>query len=306
MGTQKKRIAVIMGGISAERDGSLRMGKSCAQALRSLGHDVLEIDAEPGSLAQELIDAKPDVVFNALMGRWGEDGAVQGLLEWLDLPYTHSGVVASAIGMDKSASRAVYLAHGLPIAEGRVITRQQLQAGHPIDPPYVLKPIAEGSSIGMEFVYTASMPVPEPPSEAGERILVEKLVPGLDLTVSVVRDKPFGVTQIQTRSGVWDYQSKYAEPHAQYVTPAPIPENIMLACENLALEAHKAIGCRFISRSDMRWDTSRGEMGLTLLETNTQPAIGFGGGSFDQQLSSRGISLAELCQWLVTDASLRR
>lgn len=307
MGKQQNRIAVIMGGISAERDGSLEMGRNCAAALRSLGREVVEIDAVPGSLAHELVDAKPDVVFNALMGRWGEDGAVQGLLEWLNLPYTHSGVIASAIGMDKAASRAVYHAQGLPVPEGQVIARENLRAGHPIDPPYVLKPVSEGSSIGIEFVHAAATSVPEPTAEMGDRFLVEKLVPGLDLTVTVLRDQPFAITQIETASGVWDYESKYAEVHPNYITAPHLPDAINLACETLALKAHKAIGCRFISRTDMRWDTTQGVSGLVLLETNTQPAIGFDSGTtIDKQLASRGISLAELCQGLVDDASLRR
>lgn len=307
MAEQSIRIAVIMGGISAERDGSLEMGRNCAQALRSLGHDVVEIDATPGSVAQDLIDAKPDFVFNSLMGRWGEDGVVQGLLEWLDLPYTHSGVTASAIGMDKRATRAVYQANGLPVAPGQVVSRAALPAGHPIDPPYVLKPVAEGSSIGIDFVWAASDPVPELPSEAGDEILVEKLVPRLDRTATVLDDRPFVVTQIETASGVWDYQSKYSEPHARYQSPAPIPERITEACLDLALKAHKALGCRCVSRTDMRWDASRDLNGFIVLETNTQPAVGYDSvTTIDQQLSSRGISLAEYCQRLVNDAALRR
>lgn len=301
-----KRVAVLIGGVSAEREGSLTMGRNCAAALREAGYDTVEIDAGY-DVAERLLEAKPDVTFNALMGRWGEDGAIQGLLEWMQIPYTHSGVLASAVGMDKARSRAVYRDAGLPVAEGRLLHRDELAAGHPMAPPYVLKPNAEGSSIGIHFVLDDETPPLTGGAELPEWFLVEKFAPGQDLTVSVVRDKGFCVSAIKTARGVWDYDSKYHIVEAEVITPAALPEDIRATCYELAEAAHRALGCRFISRSDLRWDETKGQAGFVVLETNTQPAIGFaGGGTFDRQLEHAGVSLAELCSWLVEDASLQR
>ena len=300
-----QRVAVLMGGVSAERQGSMKMGKSCAAALRESGLEVTEIDAG-FDVVEQLQVTQPDVVFNALMGRWGEDGAIQGLLEWMQIPYTHSGVLASAIGMDKARSRAVYQQWDLPVAEGRLMHRDALGSDHPMAPPYVLKPNSEGSSIGIHFVLYDTTPPPTGALDLPEWLLVEKYVPGQDLTVGVVRDKALLVTAIETAKGVWDYDSKYSIGEAQLITPAELPEAITAICLDLAEAAHRALGCRFISRTDFRWDKDKGRDGFVVLETNTQPAIGFGGGSFDSQLAHAGISLAELCGWLIEDASLRR
>ncbi len=281
------------------------MGKNCVSALEGAEYDVIGIDAGD-DVVEQLVAARADVAFNALMGRWGEDGAIQGLLEWLQIPYTHSGVNASAICMNKAASRAVYQANGLPVAKGHLIHRDRLIDGHPLDPPYVLKPNLEGSSIGIQFIWDKATPAPTPGPDMPEIVLVEELVPGVDLTVGVLRDRGFGVTQIETESGVWDYQSKYSQPHARYMTPAALPPDITARCLELGEAAHHALGCRFISRTDLRWDESKGLDGFTVIETNTQPAIGFEGGTFDSQLAAKNLTLSELCHLLVQDASLRR
>ena len=300
-----QRVAVLMGGISAERAGSLKMGRNCAAALREGGFDVVEIDAG-ADVVERLQEARPDVAFNALMGRWGEDGTIQGLLEWMQIPYTHSGVLASAVGMDKARSRAVYRQCGLPVAEGKLLHRDELGDGHPMAPPYVLKPNAEGSSIGIHYVLDESTPPLTQAADLPAWFLVEKFVPGQDLTIGVIHDKALCVTAIETVKGVWDYEAKYGSGKAQIVTPAALPEDITALCFELAEAAHRALGCRFISRTDLRWDAAKGREGFVVLETNTQPAIGFDGGTFDRQLEHAEITLAELCRWLVEDASLRR
>ena len=265
------RIAVLMGGRSAEREVSLVSGRECAAALRQEGFEVVEIDAGP-DLASALAAAKPDVAFNALHGRWGEDGCVQGMLEWLGIPYTHSGVLASALAMDKARAKQVFAAAGLPVARGMIACREHIRAAHPMEPPYVVKPNDEGSSVGVYIVPAAPTGRRRSPTTCPRRVLVEEYVAGRELTVAVIGDRALAVTDI-IADGWYDYDAKYAPGGSRHVVPAEIPAEIAEACLDFALRAHRAIGCRGLSRSDFRWDEARGLGGLYLLEINTQPGM---------------------------------
>jgi D-alanine-D-alanine ligase len=292
-----------MGGLSAEREVSLVSGRGCAHALREAGFEVVEVDAGR-DLASRLSVLNPDVCFNALHGRWGEDGCVQGLLEWLGLPYTHSGVLASALAMDKSRAKDAFRAAGLPVVESLIAPAAEAQARHLMAPPYVVKPNNEGSSVGVYIVAEgANAPAklgPEMPAE----VMVEAYVPGRELTVSVLGDRALGVTEILTE-GWYDYHAKYAAGGSRHVIPADIPADIAAACRDYALRAHRALGCRGLSRTDFRWDDKRGLAGLYLLEINTQPGMTPTSLS-PEQAAAEGISYADLCRWLVEDASCNR
>ena len=303
MSSRAFRVAVLKGGLSAERDVSLVSGRECAAALRRAGHEVVEIDAGHG-VAEALDSARPDIAFNALHGRWGEDGCMQGILEWLRLPYTHSGVLASALAMDKTRAKAVYAARGLPVAEGRLVPRSEIAAGHPIEPPYVVKPNNEGSSVGVAIVAERSNAPARIARDAPETLLVERFVPGRELTVTVMGDEPLAVTDIVT-AGWYDYEAKYTEGGSRHVVPAELPDEITRACLAYAREAHAALGCRGVSRTDFRWDESLGAEGLVLLETNTQPGM-TPLSLAPEQAAHRGITFDALCDWLVEDASCDR
>lgn len=296
------RVAVLMGGFSAEREVSLVTGKSCAKALREAGYEVIEVDAGP-DVAARLSEIKPDVVFNALHGRWGEDGCVQGLLEWLKIPYTHSGVMASAIAMDKTKTKEIYRAAGLPIAESRIVSRDEVSVGHVLPPPYVVKPNNEGSSVGVYIVHPGSN-APRLAETMPERVMVEAYAPGRELSISVMGDRALCVTDIIT-DGWYDYDAKYKPGGSRHQLPANIPAEIEAACLDYALRAHVALGCRGLSRTDIRWDESKGLAGLILLETNTQPGMTPTSLS-PEQAAHLGISFPELCAWIVEDASCNR
>lgn len=296
------RVAVIMGGLSAEREVSLSTGTACGRALREAGYEVVEVDAGP-DLAARLTDIKPDVVFNALHGRWGEDGCVQGMLEWLRLPYTHSGVLASSLAMDKQRTKQVYRAAGLPVAESVIVPRDAVEAGHVLPPPYVVKPNAEGSSVGVYLVHPGSN-TPRLSAEMPAMVMVEAYAPGRELTVSVMGDRALCVTDIITE-GWYDYDAKYKPGGSRHVVPAQIPAEIEAACLDYALRAHQALGCRGLSRTDIRWDESKGLDGLILLETNTQPGMTATSLS-PEQAAHVGFSFPELCRWIVEDASCNR
>jgi len=303
MSSRASRVAVLKGGLSAEREVSLVSGRECAGALRRAGYQVSEIDAGR-DLAARLDAVAPDVAFNALHGRWGEDGCVQGLLEWRGLPYTHSGVLASALAMDKARARAVYAAHGLPVAEGRLCARAEIVAGHPMDPPYVVKPNNEGSSVGVHVVAEGANRPPALGPDDPETLLVERFVPGRELTVSVMGERALAVTDIVTE-GWYDYGAKYRAGGSRHVVPAEIPGGVAEACLTHALAAHRALGCRGLSRTDFRWDEGLGIDGLILLETNTQP--GMTPTSLAPEQAARcGIGFEALCVWLVEDASCDR
>ncbi len=292
-----------MGGPSAEREVSLVSGRECADALREAGFEVVEVDAGP-DLAARLQSLAPDVCFNALHGRWGEDGCVQGLLEWLRIPYTHSGVLASALAMDKTRAKAAYAVAGLPVVASVIAATDDVRARHVMEPPYVVKPNAEGSSVG---VYIVSRNANGPPVLAPEmpaKVMVEAYVAGRELTVSVLGDRALGVTEILT-DGWYDYHAKYAPGGSRHVIPAEVPAEIADACRDFALRAHIALGCRGLSRTDFRWDDAQGLAGLILLETNTQPGMTPTSLS-PEQARAEGISFPDLCRWIVEDASCDR
>ncbi|QDL90501.1 D-alanine--D-alanine ligase [Paroceanicella profunda] len=297
------RIAVLLGGPSGEREVSLVTGRECAAALRSEGYEVVEIDAGD-SLAEDLRATAPDVVFNALHGRWGEDGCVQGLLEWLRIPYTHSGVLASALAMDKLRSKEAYAAAGLPVAEAMLVDAADIRRSHPMPPPYVVKPYNEGSSLGIYFVTEgANAPAALDGAMPG-RLMVERYVPGRDLTVAVLDGKALAVTDIITE-GWYDYSAKYTVGGSRHVLPADLPKEITRACLDYAERAHAALGCRGVSRTDFRWDESRGLDGLVLLETNTQPGM-TPTSLAPEQAAYTGMSFGAFTRWLVEDASCSR
>lgn len=297
------RIAVLKGGRSAEREVSLVTGAECAAALRTEGYEVVEIDAG-ADLAQVLVREKPDVAFNALHGRWGEDGCVQGILEWLEIPYTHSGVLASALAMDKTRAKQVLAAAGLPVVHGRLAPRAEASARHPLPPPYVVKPNNEGSSVGVYIVAAGANAPAQISDDMPEVVLVEEYVAGRELTVTVMGERALAVTDIIT-DGWYDYHAKYAPGGSRHVVPAAIPDEIEAACLDRALRAHVALGCRGVSRADFRWDESRGLDGLFLLEVNTQPGM-TPTSLAPEQAAHCGYSFGALVRWMVEDASCSR
>ncbi len=297
------RVAVLKGGMSAEREVSLSSGLECAKALREAGYtDVIEVDAGR-DLVSRLVEIRPDVVFNALHGRWGEDGCVQGILEWLGLPYTHSGVLASALAMDKSRAKEAYRAAGLPVVEGVIATREEVEQDHVLTPPYVVKPNNEGSSVGVYIVHPGSN-APRLAETMPAQVLVETYAPGHELSIAVMGDRALAVTDIIT-DGWYDYDAKYKPGGSRHQLPANMPDEVTAACLDYALRAHRALGCRGLSRTDMRWDDSRGVDGIVLLETNTQPGM-TPTSLAPEQAAHHGISFAQLCDWLVRDASCNR
>ncbi|MCB1406118.1 MAG: D-alanine--D-alanine ligase [Rhodobacteraceae bacterium] len=296
-------VAVLMGGTSAEREVSLSSGRECAAALREAGFNVVEVDAGR-DLAQRLAALRPDVAFNALHGPLGEDGCVQGMLEWLGIPYTHSGVLSSALAMDKQRTKDSYRAAGLPIVESRLACKAEVRARHVLPPPYVVKPYNEGSSVGVWIVGEDNNGPPQLDAAMPEVVMVEAFAPGRELTVSVLGDRALTVTDIIT-DGWYDYDAKYKPGGSRHVVPAELPEPIFAACLDFALRAHQVLGCRGLSRTDFRWDEARGLDGLVLLETNTQPGMTPTSLS-PEQAALCGIPFPELCAWLVEDASCQR
>jgi D-alanine-D-alanine ligase len=292
-----------MGGRSAEREVSLSSGAECAAALRYEGYDVVEIDAGP-DLAPALSREKPDVAFNALHGRWGEDGCVQGLLEWLAIPYTHSGVLASALAMDKTRAKQVLAAAGLPVAHGLLAPRAEVRAGHPLPPPYVVKPNDEGSSVGVYLVLEGANGPAQVSDDMPDVLLVEEYVAGRELTTTVMGDRALAVTDIYA-DGRYDSHAKSAPGGSRHVVPAAIPGEIEAACLDHALRAHRALGCRGVSRTDFRWDEARGLDGLIVLELNTQPCM-TPTSLAPEQAAHCGISFGGLVRWMVEDASCCR
>ena len=295
------KVAVLLGGASAEREVSLSTGRECAAALRDEGYEVVEVDAGP-DLPSRLTEIAPDVAFNALHGRWGEDGCVQGILEWLRIPYTHSGVLASALAMDKQRSKAAYEAAGLPVVPSLIRSRAQVMAGHVMDPPYVVKPNNEGSSVGIYFVHEAANGPPVLDDSAPDQLMVEAYVPGRELTATVMGDRALTVTDIVT-DGWYDYDAKYKPGGSRHVVPADLPQEITDLCFDYARRAHVALGCKGISRTDFRWDEEQGEDGLFILETNTQPGM-TPLSLVPEQARFAGIEYGELCE-LIVAAALR-
>jgi len=304
-----KHVAVLMGGVSAEREVSLVSGKACAKALGEAGYQVTEIDVgrDVGALVAALTPA-PDAVFNALHGRWGEDGCVQGLLELMHIPYTHSGVKASAMAMDKVTAKRVVAAAGVASPQGLVVRRDELRDHEPIARPYVIKPINEGSSVGVRIVREGDNrpAVDDAPWGFGEEVLIEPFIPGRELAVSVMGDRALAVTDIQAKSGFYDYEAKYTDGRAVHVIPAEIGPRATQAALDAALAAHQALGCRGVSRSDFRYDDTQvknGGMGeLYWLEVNTQPGM-TPLSLVPEQAAHLGISFPEICAWMVENAA---
>ena len=299
-----------MGGWSAEREVSLVSGRDCAAALRDEGFQVTEIDVTP-DLARVLGDVKPDVVFNALHGRWGEDGCVQGLLEILKIPYTHSGVLASALAMHKERAKAVFRAFDVPVASSIVVPRKAASEAHQMKPPYVVKPVSEGSSVGIFIIREGDN---RPPGALGsddwalgDEVMVEEFVPGRELTVAVMGGKALAVTEITTKGhAFYDYDSKYAEGGSEHTIPAPIPEAVAEEAMRYAEAAHAAMGCRGVSRTDFRYDdTQPGKHRLIALEINTQPGM-TPTSLVPEQAAYKGMSYGQLVAWMVEDASCDR
>ena len=297
------KVAVLMGGPSAEREVSLSSGRECAAALKGEGYEVVELDAGPDLYAR-LSEIKPDVVFNALHGRWGEDGCVQGMLEWLRIPYTSSGVLASALAMDKQRSKRAYENAGLPVAQSVIAAREDVEADHVMAPPYVVKPNNEGSSVGIYIVHESANGPPVLNEDMPAKVMVEQYVPGRELTVTVLGDRPVTVTEIFT-DGWYDYEAKYAPGGSSHQVPADIPQDIFDLCMDYALRAHQVLGCRGVSRTDFRWDEPKGTAGLYLLETNTQPGM-TPTSLVPEQAGEAGMTFGQLCAWMVGDASCDR
>src|SRR3954451_23131453 len=303
-----KHVAVLMGGWSAEREVSLRSGKACADALERLGTYRISRIVVTRDIASVLKEMKPDCALNVLPGRPGEDGTLQGLLEVMAIPYTHSGVMASAVAMQKDVAKTVLKAAGVPVPGGRIVPRKEAGSVHVLPPPYVIKPIAEGSSVGVFIVREDHA---HPPQELtredwtfGEMVLVEPYIPGKELTCAVIGDRALGVIEIVAATKFYDYEAKYAPGGSKHLLPAPVPGEIYEACRRLAVAAHDALGCRGVTRTDFRYDDSKaGTQGLAVLEVNTQP--GMTETSLVPEMAQHaGISFEELVRWMVEDASL--
>ena len=297
------KVVVLMGGPSAEREVSLSSGRECAAALRDAEYNVVEVDAGP-DVAARLIEIAPDAVFNALHGRWGEDGAIQGILEWLRIPYTHSGILASALTLDKQRTKDVYRKVGLPVVDSILASADDVRKAHVMRPPYVVKPYNEGSSVGIYIVGQDANGPPQLADDMPAQVMVEAFAPGRELTTTVMGDRALTVTDIIT-DGWYDYNAKYAPGGSRHELPADIPQEIFDACLGYAVRAHDALGCRGISRTDFRWDEARGIDGLILLETNTQPGM-TPTSLTPEQAAHVGISFPQLCRWMVEDASCDR
>ncbi len=301
-----RRVAVLMGGLSAEREVSLNSGQQCAAALREAGYAVEEIDvtADINALLAALEPA-PDVAFNALHGRYGEDGCIQGLLNLLRVPYTHSGVLASALAMDKFAARTIFSAQDIGIADAVVATPMDVEAGDVMPPPYVIKPINEGSSVGVHIVLKSDdrPPLDDLP-DTTRQLLVERYIPGRELTVAVMgaaseKARPLAVTELRPVSGFYNYEAKYTEGKTEHLIPAPVSSEVYDRAMNWAAAAHQALGCRGVSRSDLRYDDDNKE--LVMLEVNTQPGM-TQLSLVPEQAAHTGITFTELVDWLVETA----
>ncbi len=305
-----KHVAVLMGGFSSERPVSLATGNPCADALEAAGYRVTRVDVDR-DIARVLAELQPDVAFNALHGPFGEDGTIQGILEYLEIPYTHSGVLASALAMHKERAKTVAKAAGVPVAEARVMDRRKIGNAHPMKPPYVVKPVAEGSSFGVVIVREDQTHPPQVIGSAdwryGDEVMVERYVHGRELTCAVMGDVALGVCEIvPVGHAFYDYDSKYAAGGSNHIVPAKLSLNIYQKIQTLALKAHKAIGCRGVTRSDFRYDDRHSENGeVVWLEINTQP--GMTPTSLVPDIAAAaGHSFGELVSWMVEDASCRR
>ena len=303
-------VAVLMGGWSAEREVSLSSGEACSAALRRAGFNVVPIDVKRDRIVSILQDLRPDVAFNALHGKWGEDGCCAAVLETLQIPYTHSGVLASSLAMHKEKSKALFREAGIPVAESKLVDLETVASHHPMSFPYVVKPVAEGSSFGV-YIITSNANGPaalvlEQRDIFGTHAMVERFIPGKELTCAVMGDVALGVIDIVSQGTFYDYRSKYAPGGSRHILPAEIPHDIYRKCQQYALLAHEALGCRGVTRADYRYDDAPGvEHPLVLLEINTQP--GMTGTSLVPELAAHaGHSFEALVTWMVSDASIDR
>jgi len=298
-----KRVAVLMGGWSAEREVSLSSGTGVAAALRDAGYEVKEIDVGrdlPALLAA--LEPRPDVVFNALHGQGGEDGHIQAILDILNLPYTHSPMLASSVAMDKPMAKELFRAAGLPVVDGRIASRAELVAGKAFDAPYIVKPTNEGSSVGI-IIIREGQNRPIEAHEVKDQMLVERFIPGRELTVAVMGDRVLPPIEIVAHGSWYDYESKYAIGGSDHICPASVPSVILQQLETIALAAHRVLGCRGVSRADFRYDDSKGEPGeLYLLEVNTQPGM-TPTSLVPDAAKAVGISYGELVSWMVENAT---
>ena len=301
-----KRVAVVYGGWSSERDVSITSGTKMAAAARAAGYDVTDVDAGR-DLAHVLADLKPDVVLNGLHGPWGEDGCVQGVFEVLDLAYSHSGVLASSIAMDKVKSKILFAHAGLDVAKDVLVSRADVARAHPLDPPYVVKPVNEGSSFGVLFVQAdATGPAREVLGENwhyGDHLMAEEFIPGRELTVGVMGDRALAVTEITTLREFYDFDAKYSDGGSRHIVPADLPDAITQAAMKAAVTAHQVLGCRGVTRSDFRYDEAKDR--LVILETNTQPGM-TPTSLVPEQAAHVGMSFQELVAWMIEDASCQR
>lgn len=297
-----RHIAVLMGGLSPEREVSLVSGAACAEALERLGARVSRVDAGR-DVAQVLARLKPDVAFNALHGEWGEDGCVQGVLETVGVPYTHSGVLASALAMDKAKAKAVLAAAGVVVPGGGLYDRFEAARAHVMAPPYVVKPNAQGSSVGVFLVFEGANGPPQelalPSWTYGDEVMIEPYIPGLELAVAVMGDKALSVTEIVPSTGFYDYDAKYGEGGSKHVVPAAMPPELFDKALRQAELAHAALGCRGLTRSDFRYDDLN--QNLVLLEVNTQPGM-TPTSLAPEQAAHVGLSFDELVLWIVEEA----
>lgn len=304
--TKSLHIAVLMGGWSVERDVSLMSGNRVADALESIGHKVTRIDMDR-NIAMVLESQRPDIVFNALHGTPGEDGSVQGMLDLMQIPYTHSGLETSAVAIDKALTKQVLMPHGIPMPGGEIVASESLLVSDPMPRPYVLKPVNEGSSVGVAII-TEEGNYGSPigydtagPWQEFESLLAEPFIRGRELTTAVIGSEAMGVTELVPKSGFYDYDAKYTDGMTEHICPADVPAEIAERCKEIALLAHRLLGCRGTSRSDYRWDDSKGVDGLYLLEVNTQPGM-TPLSLVPEQAKQQGMSYEELVQRIVEEA----
>ena len=311
MSDAKTHIAVLLGGLSSEREVSLVSGKACADALRREGYDVTEIDVGY-DLWEQLKAVSPDVIFNALHGDWGEDGRVQGVLDMYGKPYTHSGVMASALAMDKHRAKSVLRDAGITVPEGGLMRRVDVAKAHPFAPPYVVKPNGQGSSVGVYIVKDGDAPLTRltDQDDMGEYVIAEKYVPGRELTVAVMGGRALAVTEIVPDTDWYDFEAKYSDGGSHHIVPADIPEDVTKLCLEWALQAHQALGCQGVSRADFRYDDITEDLTdivnkIVMLEVNTQPGM-TPASLAPEQAAYCGIGFGDLCRWMIEDASWPR
>ncbi len=299
-----KSVTVLMGGTSAERDVSLVSGAACVKALREAGYETncFDVSSDIRALINAL-DPKPDVVFNALHGRYGEDGRIQGVLDLLGIPYTGSGVLASAAAMDKQRAKALFGARGIPCPDGRVMTMDEIDACTDLEPPYVVKPNDEGSSVGVYIVRPGDNRFATGDWPYGDQALVETFIPGRELTVAVMGDRALGVTELRPTNGFYDYEAKYTDGRTEHLCPAPVSEKIAELAMEYAVAAHRTLGCRGVTRTDFRYDDTQSEPGgIYMLELNTQPGM-TPLSTVPEQAAHTGMPFGELVTWMVENAA---